>query len=83
MMAMSMWPASTLRGVDRRISAKVVGEEGDAVVIGRDLGVELNDGDVFPTVYPNGGEERIVGVVEAGEEILNKLFLVDWLAGCG
>jgi hypothetical protein len=66
-----------LHGVDGRISAKVVTEEGDAVVIVGDLGIELGDGEVFPTVYPNGGEEGIVGLVEAGEEILNEFFLVD------
>jgi hypothetical protein len=78
-----MMATSTLRGVDGRVSAKVVGEEGDAVVVGRDLGVELGDGEVFPTVYPNGGEEGIVGLVEASEKILDKLFLVDWPACCG
>jgi hypothetical protein len=34
MMTTSTWPTSTLRGVDGRVSAKVVGEEGDAVVVG-------------------------------------------------
>jgi hypothetical protein len=69
-----------LRGVDGRIYAKVVGEEGDAFVVGRDLGIELSDGEVFPTIYPNGGEEGVVGLVEAGEKILDELFLVDWPA---
>jgi hypothetical protein len=72
-----------LREVDGRVSAKVVGEEGDAVVVGGDLGVELGDSEVFPTIYPNGGEEGIVGVVEAGEKILDELFLVDRLACYG
>jgi hypothetical protein len=58
-MAMSSWPASTLRGVDRGASTKVVGEERDAIVVGRDLGVELGDGEVFFTVYPNGSEEGL------------------------
>jgi hypothetical protein len=52
------------------------------VVVGRDLGVELGDGEVFPTVYPNGAEEGVVGLVEAGEKILDELFLVDWPACC-
>jgi hypothetical protein len=81
-MTTSAWSASTLRGVDGRVSANVVGEEGDAVVVCRDLGVELGDGEVFPTVYPNGGEEGVVGLVEAGEEILNELFLINWPACC-
>jgi hypothetical protein len=66
-----------LRGVDRGASAKVVGEERDVIVVGRDLGVELGDGEVFSTVYPNGGKEGVVGLVEAGQEILNEFFLVD------
>jgi hypothetical protein len=47
------------------------------------LGIELGDGEVFPTIYPNGGEEGIVGLVEASEKILDKLFLIDWPAYCG
>jgi hypothetical protein len=82
MMATSAWPASTLYGVDGRVSAKVVGEEGDAVVVRRDLAIELGNGEVIPIVYPNGGEEGIVGLIEAGEEILNELFLVDLSACC-
>jgi hypothetical protein len=83
MMATSTWPASALRRVDGGASAKVVGEERDAVVVGGDLGVELGDGEVFPTVDPDGGEEGVVGLVEAGEEILNEFFLVDGPAGGG
>jgi hypothetical protein len=77
MMATSTWPASTLRRVDGGASAKIVGEERDVVIVGGDLGIELGDGEVFSTVYPNGGEEGVVGLVEAGEEILNEFFLVD------
>jgi hypothetical protein len=59
-----------------------VGEELDVILIGLDLGVEIADGEVFNTIDPNGGEEGVVGVVEAGEEILHEFFLVDRSARC-
>jgi hypothetical protein len=59
-----------------------VGEELDAILIGLDLGVEIADGEVFSTIDPDGGEEGVVGVVEAGEEILHEFFLVDRPARC-
>jgi hypothetical protein len=70
---------STGSSIDR---APNVREELDAILIGLDLGVEVAHGEVFSTIDPDGGEEGIVGVVEAGEEILHEFFLVDRPARC-
>ena len=51
-----------------------IGEELDAVVIGVDLGVQIRHGEILRSVDPNGSEEGIVGVVEAGQEHVH-LFL--------
>ena len=74
--------ASTRGDVGGGASTEVVVEEGDAVVVGADLGVQLAHGEIFRTVYPDGGEEGIVGVVKTGEEILNEFILVDRPARC-
>jgi hypothetical protein len=65
-----------LGGVDRGVSANAVAEEVDAAIVGTDLPIQLAHGEVT-IVEPNGGEEGVVDVIEAGEEILNKLFLVN------
>jgi hypothetical protein len=69
--------------VDRGISStNVVGEELDAVVVGGDMVVQVGDGEVLGTVDPDGGEEGVVGLVEAGEEVLDEFFLVKGPACC-
>jgi hypothetical protein len=67
------------RGVS---SANVVGEEFDTVVVGGDLVVQVGDTEVLGAVDPDGGEEGVVGLVEASEEILNEFFLVERPACC-
>jgi hypothetical protein len=63
-------------------SANVVGEEFDAVVVGGDMVVQVGDREVLGAVDPDGGEEGVVGLVEAGEEVLNEFFLVERPACC-
>jgi hypothetical protein len=58
-------------------SANVVGEELDAAVVGSDVVVQVGDREVLGAVDPDGGEEGVVGLVEAGEEVHNELFLVE------
>jgi hypothetical protein len=63
--------------VDRGVSsANVVGEELNAAVVGSDVVVQVGDGEVLGAVDPDGGEEGVVGLVEAGEEVLNEFFLI-------
>jgi hypothetical protein len=37
--------------------------------------VPVGDGEVLGAVDPDGSEEGVVGLVEAGEEVLNEFFL--------
>jgi hypothetical protein len=54
-----------------------ISQEVDVVVIGDNLSILISGGEDVGAVYPDGGEEGIVRVVEAGEEILNEFLLID------